>query len=444
MDTSLFQHDIACNPDIGAQGRLLSRDWLVRSARVFTAICISCCLYVVLAQAIATMYSKQQTREGFREAVRWESWNPEHYADLARALERPLKEGDLSEVIRLYEHAVELSPHDPAYWARLGHAYEWAGRTADSRNAYERAGLLFPNSPATQWALGNFYFREGRTKLALAAIRKALLGDPDLRRPAFDLAWRATGDGDLIVREMIPARADIFFEYLDYLLGTEGLDEAARVWDRIAAMNVPIDPKGAIRYLDALIEQRRIDRLVSARSILRNSGQLGAGRKGPEANLITNGDFESEILNGGLDWRVNRMPGAAVSVDGQTFLDGTHSLRIRFDGTRNLSEVLVFQYVPVEPNTSYRFEGSMRAQGITTDSGPRFQIRDAYDPGSVFFESQGVLENSSWTQLHSDFISGPRTGLLEVRVVRPPSSKIDNRIAGTVRIDRVSLKAGGR
>jgi len=440
MDTSLFQHDFTASSAIDTHGRLLSRDWLGQAVRVCLAIFLLVCCYPVLAQAVADFHSRQQTLEGFREAIRWEPWNPERYADLATGLERPLKEGDLPEIIGLYEHAVQLSPNDPDYWSRLGQAYDWASRTVDSQHAFEQAALLFPNSPAIQWRVGNFYLREGRREQALAALEKALIADPELRRAAFDLAWRATGDGDLIARRMIPLRSDIYFEYLNYLSGTERLDAALDAWNRIVASGLSFESKDALTFLDALIAHRRIDQLISARTTLEKRSPSVTGKGGPDANLITNGDFENEILDGGLDWRVNRMAGATVRTDNLAFLDGTRSLRIRFEGTQNLSDVLVFQYAPVNPNASYRFEGYMRAQAITTDSGPQFQIRDADDPAILLFQSEGAVGSLPWSRRQGEFKTGPQTELLEVRVTRPASKKFDNRIAGTVWVDQVSLR----
>jgi tetratricopeptide (TPR) repeat protein len=429
MDPRLFQHDFTHQTGIDAHGRLLLVGWLGRAVRVFLTLGLSLCAYLVFAQAVANWYSQRQTPEGFRKAIRWEPSNPDYYAGLARALQRPLRDGDLPEVISLYEKAIQLSPHDAAYWARLGQAYEWAGRAEDARNAYERARLLFPASPAINWEIGNFYLREGRTEQALGALQETVLGDPDLRRPAFDLAWRATGDGEAIEREMIPAQSGIYFEYLDYLVGTERLDEATKVWDRAVGLGLRFDPKDAFPYLDALIQQRRIDQLTSAWSALKKANPPTIPKSMLDPNLVSNGDFESEILNGGLDWRVNRMAGAVVSRDSLTFLNGLHSLRIRFDGKQNLSDALVFQYVPVGPNTSYRFEGYIRAQGITTDS----------DPAKLFLQSDAAVGNSSWLRRQLEFKSGSDTRLLEIRVARPASTKFDNRIAGAVWIDQVSL-----
>jgi hypothetical protein len=441
MRSRQFQHDLSRYAGIKGHGRLRIMGWLNHAVLVCLAISVSLCAYLAFAQAAADRHSRQQTPEGIRRAIWWEPWNPDHYSQLARALERPLKAGDRPEVVRLYEKAVQLSPHNAEYWDRLGQAYEWAGRVEAAQDAHERAALLFPASPTMNWTIGNFYLREGKTEPALHAFKRAILGDPEMRRPAFDLAWRATGDGELIVHEMIPAQADICFEYLNYLLDAERLDEGTKVWDQIIDTGLHFEPRQAFPYLDALILYRRIDQLTAAWSALKEKNPSMFRDGTSHSNLITNGDFESEILNGGLDWRINQEPGAVISIDNLTFRDGIHSLQIRFEGNQNLSDALIFQYVPVTPNTSYRFEGYLRAQGITTDSGPRFQIRDAGDPAELFLQTDDVVGNSSWVQRQVDFKSGPSTRLLELRVARPPSAKFDNRIAGTVWVDQVVMTA---
>jgi hypothetical protein len=111
---------------------------------------------------------------------------------------------------------------------------------------------------------------------------------------------------------------------------------------------------------------------------------------------MTNGDFENEILNGGLDWRVSPVEGAVVSVDSLTFFDGAHLFKIDFDGKHNLNYHHVFQYVPVKPNTRYRFMGYVGAREVTTDSGLRFEIYDTYDRHKLLLSTQNVLGTSSW------------------------------------------------
>jgi hypothetical protein len=156
---------------------------------------------------------------------------------------------------------------------------------------------------------------------------------------------------------------------------------------------------------------------------------------------MTNGSFESDILNGGLDWRVVPVDGVTASIDLQQPTDGKRSARIEFDGTRNVDYGQLLQYVLVSPNTRYHFSVYMRTAAITTDSGPRFQICDAYDPNKMDVVTGNLLGTSGWTKQELEFKTPADTRLLTIRLVRPASEKFDNRIHGTVWIDNARLVA---
>jgi hypothetical protein len=60
--------------------------------------------------------------------------------------------------------------------------------------------------------------------------------------------------------------------------------------------------------------------------------------------------------------------------------------------------------------------------------------------GNIFLSTRNLVGSSDWLEEHADFTTNADTQLLVVRVARPASSKLDNRIAGTVWIDGVSLR----
>jgi len=240
---------------------------------------------------------------------------------------------------------------------------------------------------------------------------------------------------------MIPADAPVYFQYLGYLVQTERLEEATRVWNHLLALGLSFEPRAAFPYLDTLIQGGRVDELVAAWTALEERFPTQIRKRTYDPNLMTNGDFESEILNGGLGWRVRPVEGVVVSVDNLTFFDGTRSLRITFDGKHNVDYRHIVHYIPVKPNALYRFMGYMKVQGVTTDSGLRFELQDAYDRSRLYLETENLVGTSSWSPQQLEFSTGPETRLLLLRIVRPPSRKFDNLIAGTAWVDRVSLHA---
>ncbi len=409
--------------------------------RVGVSLGLLACIYVLAAQAIAWWHFRRGSPEELGKAIEWAPRHAEFYVARAHALQMSVEGTDVNEVIRLYEKATRLSPNRAGYWAELGGSYEWAGREEEARRAYERAQQLFPRSPEINWKLGNFYIRAGRTDEALRALEKAVRGDPGIRRPAFDLVWRAGVDSQTILRAMIPAELNIQLGYLNYLAETKRLDEAAPVWAQLRAGGSKIEARAVFPYLDALISEQRSDELPAVwDALMERSGKAGNGRLG-DRNLITNGSFESEILNGGLDWRVLPCDGVAPRVDSQTFFDGTRSLRLRFDGGKNVSYSHVLQFVPVRPDTRYRFVAYVRAEGITSDSGPRFEIYDAGEKSRLSLAGDAVLGTANWLTQQLQFQTGPDTRVLVVRLARPASRAFDGRLGGTLWVDRVSLRA---
>jgi hypothetical protein len=81
----------------------------------------------------------------------------------------------------------------------------------------------------------------------------------------------------------------------------------------------------------------------------------------------------------------------------------------------------------------------MRVEGMTTDSGLRFQVCDAYNRGNIFVSSENLVGTSGWLEQSAEFTTFPDTRLLLLRLIRPVSTKLDNQIAGTVWIDDVRL-----
>jgi tetratricopeptide (TPR) repeat protein len=304
--------------------------------RIGLSLSLLYCIYLTGRQAVAAWYFQEQTPDSIHKAIHWGPRNAKYYATLARILQFSQDQEGPAELVQLYEAATRLSPHQAQYWAGLAGAYEWAGRLEDAARAYERARQLFPNSPDINWSAANFHVRRGETGEALHALRKTLLADPEMRRHVFELAWHAGANSKLILEETVPDSPDILFPYISYLIDTQRMDEAEQAWSRLLERGPRFEVREAFPYLDALIQHRRVDHLRAAWGAVaeRFPGQVPG--QSSDSDLVTNGSFEQEILNGGLDWRITPVEGVVVSADNQAFFNGVRSLRIEFDGRHNV------------------------------------------------------------------------------------------------------------
>ncbi len=415
-----------------------ARPWVILAARACLLVVLVFSIYFAARQGVAAWSFRKSLPPDIEAAARWDAGNPQYPSALATLMRFYADNPNPDPIVRLCETAVRLSPNDAHYWADLGAAYDWAGRPNDALQAFERARDLFPNSPDINWSLANFYIRAGRPNDGLRMLQKVLSEGGIDEQQVFSLATHAAPDSDVVLNEVLPARAPFLIDYLNFQSTAGNIAAAKIVWARLLESRQPFELHQALPYFDALIHHRDLDAASQEWAELGNRFPGQIRERTSEGNLVTNGDFAFEILNGGFDWRVNPVQGATVSIQ-QADSGGAGSLQIEFDGSRNLKYEDVLQLVPVQPRTRYQFSAQIRRRGITTDSGPRFQVFDIEDMAKVFAATENLVGTFDWSTETLNFQTSPGTRLLVVRLARPPSSKFDNKIAGAVWIRRVSL-----
>jgi len=389
---------------------------------------------------LATRLAGAPTLPGLRYAIKLDPTDSLYHLELGRLLQYNPAVVDPKESVAELKRAVSLSPYDPEAWRSLAMALQFEGRAEESLACLWRADKLAPRLPALQWDVANAFLLHGQVAEAFRHFKVVLAGSDQYNAILFNTVWEASHDAGQILAQVIPENLPVEFSYLDYLLRRSQFDDARSVWQRIVASPDRFPPAQAAAYLDKLIAARRPAQGWQVWEDLRSKGAIGPLEHPTDQNLVINGDFEQEALNLGFDWRVVPAPGTYAGIDSTHHHSASHSLLVQFSGKDNINYANAVQLVRVRPAHSYRLSAYLRTQGITTDSGPRLMVRDAYDPQALAKVSDD-LEGSSegWTQVMLDFKTGPRTELVVVGLARLPSQKLDNRIAGRVWLDDVNL-----
>ncbi|MGO9273364.1 MAG: tetratricopeptide repeat protein [Terriglobia bacterium] len=389
---------------------------------------------------LATRLGGAPTLPGLRYAIRLDPTQSLYHLELGRLLQYNPAVVDPEQSVVELKQAVRLSPYDPEVWRSLAVALQFEGRTEESLACLRRADTLAPRLPALQWDVANAFLLHGQVAEAFRHFKVVLAGSDRYNVILFNTVWEASHDASQILAQVIPESVPVELSYLDYLARRAQFDDARSVWERIVASPDRFAPAQAAAYLDKLITAHRPAEAWQVWEDLRSRGAIGELEHPTDQNLMINGDFEQEALNLGFSWRIVPAPGTYAGIDSTHHHSASHSLLVQFSGKDNINYENAFQFVRVSPGSSYRLSAFLRTQGITTDSGPRLMVRDAYDPQALAKVSDD-LEGSSegWTQVILDFKTGPRTELLVVGLARLPSRKLDNQIAGRVWLDDVNL-----
>lgn len=394
---------------------------------------------------VASIFASRLTVKDLELAIQLDPGNAEYHLQLGRLYEYLPISAQPERAMEEFRRAAELSPYDPEIWVNMGGAAEFAGNVTEAERYLKRADYLAPRIPIYQWPIGNFFLLHGNNREAFAHFKMVLVGTRDYDQAVFSTAWKASGDADQILEELIPQDLPAEFSYLYFLAASKRIPETRAVWKRILATPGKFQPDQAAAYMDNLIGNRQPEEAFEVWQDLQKKGLVRFAATGAEQDLITNGGFEDDMLNMGFAWRISPVEGVYAGLDTSTYHSPSHALLVQFPGKENFDYRQVYQYVEARPKTSYHLQAYMKTDGITTNSGPRLEVRDAYDPGALDkFTDDLTGSTEGWTFLRLDFSTGPATELLVISLARLPSQKLDNLIAGKVWLDDVRLIALGK
>lgn len=351
--------------------------------------------------------------------------------------------GDSQRALAQYRRAAELNPHESAYWLDLADSLLLEGDVPAAEAAAGRALQVDPRTPRTRWRVGNFWLRTPEPARAFPHFRHVLEADPALTTGVVQVCHRRFRDPEILLRELLPLEPPFLLAYLRQLT-REGEAEAPatiRVWEELVGLNRSFQAQDALFYLDYMIRSRHLPEAAKAWGDLRRRGLLSGPAASPE--LLHNPDLRAPILNGGFDWRIEPVAHVSVALGPGRRGERPPAVVIRFSGEDNLYYHGFYQYVVVEPNRPYRFQVWLRTENITTESGPRLEVNDVYDGGRVLGRSPGIVGTSEWAQEQVEFRTGPQTRLVRVGMTRLPSRRLGGQIRGTVFVSEFSLQPVG-
>ena len=412
--------------------------WIFLSLSVFVFLVVA---YVGGKSAYADHLETSSQPQDWVRATLVEPDNGAYWYKLGLYREMDIENGDLNKAIEYLSRASALDPRSATYFMGLAGAYETAGQPAKARESYLSALEEYPLSPETYWRYGSFLLRQGDTKQAYPEIHLAVVGDRTLIPLAVSRVWLETREVQPLLATVLPPDVDAYQQALEWFCDAGELDAALAVWKRMIGLHQTIPITNSFLLEDHLLSANRGDDSRQVwQEALAASGNRSETR--PAGSLIFNGSFDSDPVNGGLDWHIVPTQGVTFDFDTTAPHSGRRALRMKFDGTQNTDFKGLWQVVPVEPGQRYRFEGYLRTSGITTDSGVRLMI---VLPGAD--QAPIVLDNLTgdhpWIAQTAEFTAAAGAHFARIIVERPPSQKFDNKLAGTAWVDDISLIPAG-
>lgn len=416
----------------------------IEEARTRGAIlALAVCLFVLLCYQAAKLWladhdTRSDTLPKLERGAALEPGNADAWDALGRFRQLDFSDPDPAGALADYQRAVRVNPLSAHHWMNLASAYEANGDIDQARTAFKSARSVYPLSAEVRWNYGNFLLRQDQSAEGYAEIQSAVHSDPKLLTLAISRTWRSSHDVNILLDQVLPAEPEAYLLALDYFASTKQMDPAMTVWQRLVQIKKPIVLDKSFPFLDELIIE---DRSSDARKVWVDALAMAGLNSDPPLghSLIWNGDFALDFAGGGLGWRWHAPIGVEFSFDAVPQSYGVRSAQFFFGGGTNPEIGEPAQYVPVEPNRTYRFHAYMKTESITTEMGMRFWITDPNHQSAVNVLTENFTGSRPWTAIDADVTTSPQTHFLLVRLRRDGSRLFDNKLSGTAWIADVLL-----
>lgn len=387
---------------------------------------------VAASRFLADRFAQSSSDSSLRRAIRLDPGNAEYRYNFGvreLALQSP------ATAVAWLESATKLNFHSAQQWIALAIAKQLLGDLNGENTAIEKALTVDSHTPNLAWQAANLLLAQGQTDAAMKQFRTVLENDPPLTGPAITTAWKIHPDVDSLLENVVPPAADIPF--LQFLLSNNQTAAAAKVWDRIFSLQQPIDRRYLLEYEHYLLTRQEVAQASLVWQQASKIADIAAYESSPE-NLLVNGDFSLDILNGGFDWTHRPVAGVSVALDAGETHSSSRCLRLILDGAE-ISDVGISQFVNVEPNTRYDFTALYKAREMDGAGAMQFAIRDAYR-FTPLFVSEDLRDVDFWKNAGGPFTTPADTHLVIVQVIRVPAGRP---IRGKLWIDGLRLVRSG-
>ena len=439
----------------------------LNTGTLFRRILVSAVILALVAPAVYRGYRifradrivrTEQTFESYSRALQYDPGNATLWWRRGRLRHYSVKSADLSQAISDYRVALSLNPRLSRAWLDLADCYEQTQRYEKAEAALNNALLTHTYSPLARWQAGNFFLRRGNLPRMYDCFKMAIEYDPEKLGIATETAWKADTDHAAILQKLVPDKLSENLRYFDFLLSRDELDLARVAWERALRNDIPTEVEfkasSSFRYIDRLLVKNRVEEaervwdeaLQKAGSGLRDTRIITqeprAGASGP-LNLVWNGSFENEILQGGFDWRFPDMQDVQFASDLNNCMQGLKCLRVTFGGT-NIRFSHLSQIIPIPAPGNYELEFCFRTEGLTTDKTPYLSIQGYPEASGASLRTSQFPENAGWGRKSYPFLVKENCKAIQLILQRDPSSKFDNLIKGSLWLDAISIHADPR
>lgn len=339
-----------------------------------------------------------------------------------------------SKASQFLEQALRLDRHSARLWLEVATSYRLTQQPDKQRAAVMNALENAPKDIPVEWEAANLFLVAGDNLTGFRLMSDVAAVDPSRRDVAVFTVLRHSGGDAALTLGNLPATTEVRQSLFRLLLRDQKLSAADQVWPALMATSGEVDRPMVFTYFDSLLARHEVARATAVwQSFARRDSEMR--KHVANDGLVANGDFETPLLNAGLEWRRHPVDGITLAQQRSIFHGGNTALQLDLN-TNRVEDGGVFQLVPVEPNSHYQLSAFLRAEEVACANGLRLSVSDYYT-GTNLMISDELLGSFPWRQSTGEFTTGPETQLIKLSFARTPDVGV---IRGSLWLDDVHLE----
>jgi tetratricopeptide (TPR) repeat protein len=443
--------------------RIVKHGLIINTQTRYRSIAFFCLVFLGSTSALHWIYrhfqadllvAKEQTIESYTRAIAYSANNAELWWVRGRLHHYGFERNNLTAAVQDYRRALSLNPRIGQAWIDLADCLEREGNPAGAEESFQNALKVWTYSPIVHWQAGNYYLTHGNLEKMYRHFRTAIDYDTSKLDIALRVSYQVEPDPSRILSRLVPDKMATNLNALAFFIAHDEMTIAGIAWARLIRNHLPekplMDLSVAFPYIDALLSKNRIEdayrvwlesreKFTPQRGTVRPETQLRTdSMPNPAKNIVWNGSFEDEILDGGFDWRQQKTDGADIQIDSALHEEGSKSLRVTFHGV-NIHFSHLSQILPISKAGNYQFQYYLKTENLTTDQRPYFTIESFPVPQDTLLQTDAFPSLSAWEKHSYSFKVNPGTKAIKLSLRRSPSERFDSQITGSLWLDNVAI-----
>jgi hypothetical protein len=336
---------------------------------------------------------------------------------------------DYKDSLRNYTNTLELNPVLIQAWLGISELLIDENKKNEALAILQHVKSITPYSNYVHWDLSLLLLRINENELAIKTLITVAENNYWQRDDVFRIFDKLQIDKKYLIDNL--KSGDLISSYLEHLLSNGLVNESTYLWDFMASNNIAIEQNIRNKYIEFLIWKNMFKQAYSIWSEGHDNIEVD--------NLIWNGDFEYEIENKGFNWRISNIEEVDIEIDNEKFYSGSKSLKLVFNGKKNINFYHVKKHIPVEQGKSYSLSYAYSSRDVTTKSGVFWELK--CNDSKLLNKTDVILGSNKWKRNEFEFETAEDCEGVSLVLRRNPIRKLDSKISGAVWFDDLRLKA---